>query len=299
MSAVLGDDEIYIASGTDLEGVYVATLTIGDKTYFPQKIIGAGTYGTVLKYVNESHHTDYMIVKVDEGQEAAGEIISDDLTAHQLLTENKVQCDFITSEPLCVSTVEPYQVYIKLESMDGNLYDLMDDSRVDKNKVELVMSILPQIRAILQCLLDSGIVYYDVKPANVLYTIREEQVHIKLGDIGSMTRLTEDVYDKVSTYCFNVIDCRHGPVKTVSSNLSFVLGCTIADLLDIDVSSLRTIEIEENTDLQRSYTNNLIAVSRKLHTRIMSYNKTLAIECMAMFFGRGIHMPFSNEVQPA
>jgi hypothetical protein len=235
-------------------------------TFYPETIIGGGTYGIIVRYKCRNIPELEWLVKVEGTPKG---VPSNDTKAIQLLNDNKIVCgqiqaSYLGTTGVMVQTgdnmpIHAWADFNLLEKMQGDLgqrnaaEDVLQvisllTQNVPQNqkglrKVEAALCIVENVRKQILCLLeetqDVG-VYTDMKLANILFTQNDSgKLEIKVGDLGSIMPNAEGKY--IATY-----PCYPETGSTVSLTtpkekeqcLAWQLGVLTAELLGIDVSRL-------------------------------------------------------------
>lgn len=167
----------------------------------PGRILGEGTYGTVVQY-NMTDGKSYA-VKIenrwglkenDKGKDERVEVPTE-LGVTEFL--RNVECGQMSAR--VIGTTRNY-AYSLLELMDGNLAGnaLQTYARTYRLKPNMAaIHIVEEVRKQVVCLLNKSenrYVYTDMKVENVMFRATPGQVEIKVGDFGSMDMGPEGEY---------------------------------------------------------------------------------------------------------
>ncbi len=167
----------------------------------PERILGEGTYGTVVQY-NMTDGKSYA-VKIenrwglkenDKGEDERVQVPTE-LGVTEFL--RNVECGQMSAR---VIGTTPNYAYSLLELMDGNLTGnaLQTYARTYRLKPDMAaIHIVEEVRKQVVCLLNKSenrYVYTDMKVENVMFRVTPGQVEIKVGDFGSMDMDPEGQY---------------------------------------------------------------------------------------------------------
>ena len=159
------------------------------------KRLGSGTYGTVLKFVDDKKKVEIAVKFTNENDE---ELISEKLSSSN--------CNILKVKYSRKQGWNPNGLYSRfsyfMELADGDLDEFLykSISRSKKNPL-VILDMVETIRKQLVCLydLDNQYVYTDLKPPNILYKCNEKKkVQFMLGDLGSAVPTDSDMY--ISSY---------------------------------------------------------------------------------------------------
>ena len=73
--------------------------------------------------------------------------------------------------------------FVIMPKADGDLFTLVSSHLLNKHQINKIISV---VKKALDCLLENGTYYFDVKPANILYQCQNNTLEIFLGDMGSI-----------------------------------------------------------------------------------------------------------------
>lgn len=73
--------------------------------------------------------------------------------------------------------------FVIMPKADGDLFTLVSSRLLNKHQINKIISVVEKA---LDCLLENGTYYFDIKPANILYQCQNNTLEIFLGDMGSI-----------------------------------------------------------------------------------------------------------------
>lgn len=140
--------------------------------YYKEEIV-SGTYGTISK-ISINNSTSFIL------KESLTRQPLDEVQALKKIGD-------LRSCPGLISTkiISPFKVVMPVAT--GDLQDFK--GKVIPKQADYIVTLISKS---LQCLLDSGIYYFDMKLANVLYRCTSSAVEIYLGDLGSVIPKMDD-----------------------------------------------------------------------------------------------------------
>ena len=302
------DDEVKLGRGGYRYGHYTfSSLFIDNDEYVPKRLITVSHHSIILFYGTdatiESNRND-MVVKIDKGYfNGAHNLVSDDFIAHKLLTRHRIPCDYTLSRVLLVST-EEQQIYFQLEYVDGNIPHLLTDGLTTserKYQLHIVAYILRRVRRILACTLRSGLFYDYLTPTDILYSYEGKGpnginfLSIKLGDIGNIRVLRENAFDIIDTTCCIQENCRQSTIPFAGKRLSFMLGCTLAQMLNIQTEHLLAGFLESlgSDSAHDTWSQNVHEVCSDIEHTLSPLGSRFAKDCANLLRGRSIHDSFA------
>ena len=171
------------------------------------KLIGSGASGMVYLYKEQSKNGDGRGEKM---REFAVKVVMDPEecmdTSYYLDTDGEISCDLISQKclnppgfgKLDLNWNETGPFFIVMDKEEGDLNELLklNLNQKDNKKME---KIVKSVWVIVKCLVAKGRGYTDLKPANVLYSRKEGNIVVKIGDLDSICEL--DVGgENVATY---------------------------------------------------------------------------------------------------
>lgn len=158
----------------------------GGYELIPRKRLGGGSYGDVWLYADDSMHYQ-CAVKVFR---------RDDTEPDLVRTVNELDCPLVRAITMTL-TVDHTQVeVVVMDLASGTLQDFADNYISYRASVFVLLALL----VAADCLLDSGFIYTDYKPINLLYRCDGEYAKVYFGDLGGLVHVDEVNPRVVFTY---------------------------------------------------------------------------------------------------
>ena len=209
------------------------TINVGD-------VIGSGFYGVVNSATLVVHNNDQSTQSFQCAIKRSKYGQLDDVIAHRLFPE-ALACDGIISYiPLNDET-------ILMPLATGCLHDKIEKISLQKG-CQITLIVAEQ----MMCMLEHGVIYYDLAPRNVLYFCNQDGITISLADIGSVIPTGNE---HLSTLKLR----QHKDYDTISTNYTMILINFIYMLvrgLSIDYSNIKSFyanirECDENGPISK------------------------------------------------
>jgi len=119
------------------------------------------------------------------------------------------------------------QIYMRIEILDGTLGDLLLKYTPEKNDT-LIPNILMQVSNITEFFQEAvGMNHRDLKSDNIMYSMKEGKLHIKLIDLGLTCMTYKDIHFSSSTIFPNTHTCNRK-----SRDMSFLILELLLDFAD-------------------------------------------------------------------
>ncbi|EEH04567.1 serine/threonine-protein kinase [Histoplasma capsulatum G186AR] len=159
---------------------------LDDPIYFPLRIIGSGTYGTVWKVIDVSTGISYASKKlhspVDLQERAENQIEAIKTAREEFESEMRIMKYLVHDHivQFVCSTVDPLQIIMEFMPL-GNLRYQHKVDPIDTSEIQLLLA---QALDALRFMHSANITHRDVKPENILVGSRKDSFSIKLSDFG-------------------------------------------------------------------------------------------------------------------
>ncbi|EER40150.1 serine/threonine protein kinase [Histoplasma capsulatum H143] len=159
---------------------------LNDPIYFPQDIIGSGTYGTVWNVLDVSTGISYASKKlhfpVDLQERAESQIEAIKTAREEFEREMRIMKYLVHDHivQFVCSTVDPLQIIMEFMPL-GNLRYQHKVDPIDTSEIQLLLA---QALDALRFMHSANITHRDVKPENILVGSRKDSFSIKLSDFG-------------------------------------------------------------------------------------------------------------------
>lgn len=144
--------------------------------------IGQGAQGTVYRiYTQDNHHMAIKIMGDDKSYNKEQESLL-------LVAEHTgPQCCVVNERYIGVTDINGFPVHVFIMPIvDGTLLDLSRHHHRFDNYKQLVLHIMDALRRYFLQLLQRGLIYLDIKPENIGFTITtDRQIRLTILDIGS------------------------------------------------------------------------------------------------------------------
>ena len=156
--------------------------------------IGRGAFGEVWKVTHENSKKVYCIKILNKR----------DIFEQKLINQinKEISIMYNVNHPYSVKLVNHFEdnekLYLIMElATNGNLYNLIQNNKNDKNKkFDLIKKLIIQTIEIIKYLHSLNIIYRDIKPENLLL---DKDYNIKLCDYGWATYITPGKF--LTVYC--------------------------------------------------------------------------------------------------
>ncbi|EGC48632.1 serine/threonine protein kinase [Histoplasma capsulatum var. duboisii H88] len=159
---------------------------LDDPIYFPLRIIGSGSYGTVWKVLDVSTGISYASKKlhfpVDLQEKAENQIEAIKTAREEFESEMRIMKCLVHDHivQFVCSTVDPLQIIMEFMPL-GNLRYQHKVDPIDTSEIQLLLA---QALDALRFMHSANITHRDVKPENILVGSRKDSFSIKLSDFG-------------------------------------------------------------------------------------------------------------------
>ena len=188
ISSVITDIKDYqeLKKDNTLPGImYFKEIGINGKIFLAKDVIGQGSSGLIVSYVNEEegNKTKYGIV-IKYGR------IQDDIDILSYIkTRNICQTAYVNSMVNTFQYNDEKRAFIIMEYMDGTLENYLKNNR--DLSYDVIKKIFTDLAAQFYCFSRYELMYTDIKLANILYKCnkngKDNFIDFTLGDLGSMT----------------------------------------------------------------------------------------------------------------
>jgi len=229
------------------KNVYVPTEIYDNDTsttYTLDTFLSRGTYGALFRYLppNNAKRTQGLALKVMTG---TGDPEREELV-HPYLKEQNMDCKIIKLDSVLTGLKEGKDMYYVMPVMDGSLFQLLKKRKLGVNEIKYIYN---EVETQILCLYKAGLVYLDLKPANIMYVEDYDKPHqlaIYVGDLGSildgsnLKPQTNSATHPPPSHCNNAAN-----VPSDICNLNWVLGVFALVLKNPELQDMFTFQTPE------------------------------------------------------
>jgi serine/threonine protein kinase len=219
-----------------------------NKRYINPTYIGTGTYGVVLKYNIKNEISNILCLKIsrldhlatrylEEIQDKDDGVLQDVIILKCIINTDYKNYNIIESDYVIHNDMN----YLIMEYMPKTI-DLIHLEQFDNNLLHNnILQVIKQISQALLFLSENNICYTDLTTNNILYKITNDQVIIKLTDLGSACMLNEEaiaVYPALNRSEKGIIK------KATEKDVVWSFGVLIIRLYNIDITVFQFDNVE-------------------------------------------------------